>query len=147
MPQARRASSRTTAETERADLKREVLAELRDAMYHGGSVHQDVLDALDDRVGDGPDALTYADLPALSVEEHIARKAEVDQLLARGPDPAETHEAEARTPPPRGATGVGIAGSVPETMSWDALRNMTAEEHIAKRDAVEAFLANGGRAA
>ncbi len=143
----RRSASRDR-QREREAFKREVLSAVRDAFHSGGDTDDAILEKLDELAGPDKTTLTLDDIKGMDEQAINAAWPAISAVLEGSRPPAAVvPDTEPQSPAPPKATGAGIGGSVPETMSWDAIKNMTPEEHIAKRVAVDAFLADGGRAA
>ena len=136
------------AQREREAFKREVLSAVRDAFHSGGDTDDAILEKLDELAGPDKATLTLDDIRDMDEQAINAAWPAISAVLeGSGHPPVEATDTEPQSPAPPKATGAGIGGSVPATMSWDAIKNMTPEEHIAKRAEVEAFLSRGGQAA
>lgn len=147
MPTARRMQHKLSPE-ELAEIKRDLRKELIDEITGATSV-EDLQDALDERHGE---PLSYSDIAGMSADQINASWSLVSEVLAHGPgaDPmAQERAANAQhhEPPPPRATGHAPVGEGnPVALTMDAIRSMSVEEHIARRQEVEAFLSRGGAA-
>lgn len=145
MPTARR-MNRGISDEDRAALKREVLAEVRDAMYAGETI-DDVRDALDER---DPDPLNYEDIAAMSEADINSDWARVQRVLEAGPGRGQFagEPSDEQPPAQRRPTGQQAIGHPPDftPLTLDVIRRMSVEEITARKGEVDAVLARGGRA-
>lgn len=146
MPVARRMPRTTISDAERASIKREVLAEIRDAMYAGESL-DDVREFLDER---DPDPLSYEDIAAMSEEAITADWDRVSRVLeagpGAGPQPFDHEPTSSRRQTGQQPTAGGGAGGTdaPTPITRQSLATMSHAELVARQPEIDAWLASGG---
>jgi hypothetical protein len=154
MPVGRRMTRNGISDADRAEIRRELLAEIREA-FSTAETLDDVAEALE--ISDG-EPLSYGDVAAMTEAQINSDWERVSSVLEAGPgaDPMaleraadEQRQQEQQRRPPTGGQigGGGTSGDVPTPITRDSLRTMSVEEHIARKAEVDAFLSGGGSAA
>lgn len=147
-----RRRTHSISDEERAQLKNELLGEL--AAAFSDSNPETVLESM--VAAGGVEPLGWSDLESMSEAQVNAAWGRISAALESGelrpPHPAQAvpdEQPESESPPPPRATGAQISGynstGADEPITWASLNNMSVEDHIRRRDEINAFLEGGGR--